>query len=182
MGKAFKSIGVPREHLIVATKVFRYGPGENTALESRKHIIEGCLNSLKRLQLDYVDLIYAHRPDYDTSVEETCRAFHWLIENNKAFYWATSEWPADRITKAMEVCERLGLHKPICDQPEYNMLCRDRVEKEHRRVFSEYGYGCVVWSPLAGGLLTGKYNSGVLPEGSRYQNLRGEHPFVEHSA
>lgn len=181
MGRALKDIGVPREHLVIATKVFRAGPGENTAMEGRKHILEGTKNSLERLGLDYVDIIYAHRPDYDTPVEETCRAMNWVIENNRALYWGTSEWPADRLARAIEYCERFGLHKPIVEQPEYSMLHRDRVEKEYRRLFSEYGLGSCIWSPLAGGLLTGKYNSGEIPEGSRYSN-RTSHPFVDNNA
>ena len=95
----------------------------------------------------------------------------WLIDNNKAFYWGTSEWPADRITKAIEICERLNLHKPIVEQPQYNMFVRDRFEKEYRDVFNEYKYGSTIWSPLAGGILAGKYNDGVVPEGSRYDNF-----------
>ena len=95
---------------------------------------------------------------------------HWIIENNKAFYWGTSEWPADRISKAIEICERLNLHKPIVEQPQYSMISRNKFENEYRRIFSEYKYGSTIWSPLAGGILTGKYNDGIIPEGSRYDN------------
>lgn len=95
---------------------------------------------------------------------------HWIIEQGKAFYWGTSEWPADHIARAIGICERLGLHKPIVEQPQYNLFVRDRFEKEYRRLYSEYKYGTTIWSPLAGGLLAGKYNSGIIPEGSRYDN------------
>lgn len=125
-------------------------------------------NSLKRLQLDYVDIVFCHRPDFETPLEETVRALHYIIEQGKAFYWGTSEWPADRIAKAIEICERLNLHKPVVEQPQYHQLARDRFEKEYRRIFGEYKYGSTIWSPLAGGILTGKYNSGDIPEGSRY--------------
>lgn len=95
---------------------------------------------------------------------------HWIIENNKALYWGTSEWPADRISKAIEICEKLNLHKPIVEQPQYNMIHRDRFEHEHRRIFSEYKYGSTIWSPMAGGILSGKYNDGNIPEGSRFDS------------
>ena len=95
---------------------------------------------------------------------------HWIIEQGKSFYWGTSEWPADHIQRAIGICERLNLHKPIVEQPEYSMFVRDRFEKEHRRLFSEYKMGTTIWSPMAGGLLSGKYNDGCIPEGSRYDN------------
>ena len=116
MGNAFKELGLKREEIVVSTKIFKIGPGVNDAFLSRKHIIEAIQNSLKRLQLDYVDVVFCHRPDFETPLEETCRAMNWIIENNKAFYWGTSEWPADRISKAIEICERLNLHKPIVEQ------------------------------------------------------------------
>jgi len=170
MGRAFKELGLRRESMVVSTKIFKCGNGINDTFLSRKHIIEAMRNSLARLQLDYVDVVFCHRPDYETPLEETCRAMHWLIENNKAFYWGTSEWPADRITRAIEVCERLGLHKPIVEQPEYNMFSRERFEGEYYRLFDEYRYGTTIWSPLGGGLLSGKYNDGVIPAGSRFDN------------
>jgi len=168
MGAAFKELGLRRESLVVTTKIFKCGAGINDTFLSRKHIIEGLKNSLKRLQLDNVDVVYCHRPDFETPLEETCRAMHWAIENNLAYYWGTSEWPADRISKAIETCERLGLHKPIVEQPQYSMLVRDKFENEYRRVFDEYRYGSTIWSPLTGGILSGKYNDGVIPAGSRY--------------
>ncbi|CDW80076.1 aldo keto reductase family protein [Stylonychia lemnae] len=168
MGRAFKELNVRREDIVVSTKLWRVGDGVNDMFLSRKHLVEGMNNSLKRLQLDYVDVVFCHRPDYDTPLEETCRAMSYLIDSGKSFYWGTSMWTADRITKAVEICERLNLHKPITEQPSYSMVRRDLVEKEYRRLFSEYKYGTTIWSPLAGGILTGKYNEGIIPEGSRY--------------
>ena len=175
MGKAIKELGFKREEIVVSTKIFKIGQGVNDTFLSRKHIVEAIHAQLARLQLEYVDVIFCHRPDYETPLEETCRAMHWIIENNKAFYWGTSEWPADRIAKAIEICERLNLHKPIVEQPQYSMVSRNKFESEYRRIFSEYRYGSTIWSPLAGGILTGKYNDGNIPEGSRYDN----HKFLD---
>lgn len=135
---------------------------------SRKHIIEGINNSLKRLQLEYVDVVFCHRPDFETPLEETVKAMSAIIDQGKAFYWGTSEWPADRIAAAIELAEKLNCHKPIVEQPQYHMLARTRFEKEYRRIFSDYKHGSTIWSPLAGGILAGKYNDGNIPEGSRY--------------
>eukprot|EP00347_Sterkiella_histriomuscorum_P006071 403354181 len=170
MGRAFKELKIPREHIIVTTKLFKLGDGPNDGFLSRKHINEGMKNSLKRLQLDYVDIVYCHRPDYETTLEETCRAMSDIIEKGYAFYWGTSEWTADRISKAIEICERLRYHKPIVEQCQYSMLCRDNFEKNYRRLFSEYHYGTSIWSPLASGILSGKYNDGKIPDGSRFDN------------
>lgn len=136
---------------------------------SRKHLAEGMQNSLKRLGLDYVDVVFCHRPDSDVAIEEVCQAMDWLVEEGYAFYWATSEWSNDDIIQAIEVCKRLHLHKPIADQCQYSALIRDNVEKNFRKAFEEYRYGTTVWSPLAGGILSGKYNDGVAPEDSRYK-------------
>ena len=171
MGKAFKELGLARKDIVVSTKIFKCGNGVNDTFLSRKHIVEGLRNSLERLQLDYVDVVFCHRPDYETPLEETVRAMNFVIEQGLAFYWGTSEWPADRIAKAIEMCERLNLIKPIVEQPEYNMFVRDRFEKEYCRLFSEYKYGTTIWSPLAGGLLSGKYNSGDIPSGSRFDTF-----------
>jgi voltage-dependent potassium channel beta subunit len=168
LGRVLKELEIPRENLVISTKIFRSGFLPNQLFLSRKHIIEGLNNSLKRLQLDYVDIVFCHRPDYDTPLEETCKAMSYLIEQGKAFYWGTSEWPADRISKAIELCERLNLHKPVVEQSEYNMLIRDKLEKNYRRLFSENGYGTTIYSPVAGGLLTGKYKNGEMPEGTRF--------------
>eukprot|EP00347_Sterkiella_histriomuscorum_P022012 403331992 len=170
MGRAFKELGYNREHLVVSTKLFKCGKGVNDTFLSRKHIVEGINNSLTRLQMDYVDVLFCHRPDFETPLEETCRAMSWVIDQGKAFYWGTSEWPADRISKAVEICERLNLHKPIVEQPQYSMFVRDNFEKNYRRLFAEYKYGTTIWSPLAGGILAGKYNDGNIPAGSRYDN------------
>lgn len=167
MGRAFKELALRREDLVISTKLFKFGPGVNDGWLSRKHIIEGARNSLKRLQTDYADIIMCHRPDYTTPLEETCRAMSWLIDQNMCLYWGTSEWPADRLTQTIEMCEKLGLHKPICDQCQYSMLWRKNMEKDMRRVFSEYKYGTTIWSPLASGILSGKYNDGKIPEDSR---------------
>jgi len=167
MGKAFKELNLPRAQLVVSTKLFWGGKGPNDVGLSRKHIIEGAYASLKRLQLDYVDVIFCHRPDFHTSVEETCKAFDFLINTGKTFYWGTSEWPADRIAEAYAVCDKLHLHRPIVEQPQYSLLVRERFEKEYYFLFKEHHMGTTIWSPLAGGILTGKYNEGV-PEGSRF--------------
>jgi len=168
MGKAFKELGVRREDIVVSTKIFKCGNGINDTFLSRKHIIEATNNSLKRLQLDYVDVIFCHRPDNETPLEETVRAMSWLVDQGKTFYWGTSEWTADKICRAIEMCERLNLHKPVVEQPQYNALVRDNFEKTLRRVFSEYKYGTTIWSPLCSGILAGKYNKGDIPEGSRF--------------
>ena len=168
MGKSIKALEFKREDIVVSTKIFKIGDGPNEGFLSRKHLIEGLNNSLSRLQLDYVDVVFCHRPDFDTPLEETCKALSWLIDQGKAFYWGTSEWPADRISKAIELCDKLNLHKPIVEQPQYNMFIRDRFEKEYRRIFAENKYGTTIWSPLAGGILSGKYNDGKIPEGSRF--------------
>jgi aryl-alcohol dehydrogenase-like predicted oxidoreductase len=128
--------------------------------------------------VDYVDVVFCHRPDYQTPFEETCRAMSWVVDNNKAFYWGTSDWPADRIAKAIEICERLNLQKPIVEQPQYNMLIRDQFDREHRRLFSENNYGTTIRSPLAGGILSGKYNDIVAHEGSRY-DTRKSNAFID---
>jgi aryl-alcohol dehydrogenase-like predicted oxidoreductase len=121
---------------------------------------------LERLQLEYVDLIFCHRPDPTTPIEETVWAMHDIIERGQAFYWATSEWPAADILAAIEIAERHHLHKPVAEQPEYNLFHRNRFEQEYARVFADYRYGSTTWSPLASGLLTGKYESGI-PADSR---------------
>jgi len=167
MGRCLKRLNVDRSELIVSTKIFWGGKGVNQRGLSRKHIIEGANAALKRLQLDYVDLIFCHRPDQHTPIEETVRAMNFLIDQGKAFYWGTSEWSADEIMEAIQVAQRLGLIAPIMEQPQYSMFCRTRFEKEYARVFREFGYGTTIWSPLAGGLLTGKYTSKDFPTDSR---------------
>lgn len=175
LGNSFKELAVKREEIVVSTKIFWFSEQKGITVNhvglSRKHIIEGLKGSLKRLQLDYVDIVFAHRPDKTVPLEETCRAFSWLIDKNLAFYWGTSEWSAVEIAEAIELCKAKGLHAPVVEQPQYNMLQRERFEKEYRPIFEKYGYGSTTWSPLAGGLLSGKYNDGNLPEGSRYDTI-----------
>ena len=156
-----------REDVVIATKVFfPMGDGPNRRGLSRKHIIEGTDASLKRLDLDYVDLLFCHRADPTTPIEETVRAMHNIIERGKALYWGTSEWEATEIQDAIDVAERYGLHKPVVEQPVYNLFERHRFGDAYRHIYEEQGYGSTTWSPLASGTLTGKYQQGV-PEGSR---------------
>lgn len=141
--------------------------GQNQVGLSRKHIIEGTKASLKRLQLEYVDLIFAHRPDIHTPLEETVRAFSWVIDQGLALYWGTSEWDADTIVEAIQIADRLGLHGPKAEQCQYNMIFREAMEKGYRSLFEKHRYGSTVWSPLAQGFLSGKYNDGNIPQDSR---------------
>lgn len=166
MGRVIKKAGWKRSDLVISTKIFWGGDGPNDRGLSRKHILEGTEASLKRLQLDYVDLIYCHRPDQHTPIEETVRAMNQVIQQGKAFYWGTSEWSAQQIQEAITIAQREHLIAPTMEQPEYNMLQRERVEKEYAPLYARYGLGTTIWSPLASGLLTGKYNNGI-PEGSR---------------
>lgn len=167
MGKALKELGWPRKDYLVSTKIFWGGDGPNDRGLSYKHIIEGVINSLKRLQLDYVDFVFAHRPDPETPIEETVFAFNQVIQEGKAFYWGTSEWSAAEIMRATDFARRNSHRPPSMEQPQYNMFHRKRFEKEYAPLYKELGYGTTTWSPLYGGLLTGKYNEGKIPEGSR---------------
>ncbi|RSH88424.1 uncharacterized protein EHS24_000969 [Apiotrichum porosum] len=170
MGRVIRELGWDRRDIIISTKIF-FGTNRkevhNTRGLSRKHIIEGAHASLERLGLDYVDIIFAHRPDITTPMEEVVRAFNWLIDNNKAFYWGTSEWSAAQIIQAKEIARRLNLVGPAVEQPHYSMLHRERFEVEYGQLFAKEGLGSTIWSPLDSGILTGKYNDGV-PEGSRF--------------
>ncbi|KAF1049185.1 aldo/keto reductase [Xylophilus sp.] len=168
MGAALKALGWQRDRFVVTTKFFGglgTGPNEGRTL-NRKYLLGAIDGSLARLQLDHVDVVYAHRPDPHTPIEETVWAFHDIIHRGKALYWGTSEWSADEIRAAWDVAERHHLHKPVTEQPQYNLLHRRRVEQEYARLYGDIGLGLTVWSPLAGGLLSGKYLDGV-PEGSR---------------
>ncbi|GAA5898978.1 hypothetical protein JCM5296_006977 [Sporobolomyces johnsonii] len=170
MGRVLRELDVDRTQLVITTKVF-FGTGKSDPNQkglSRKHIIEGTKASLKRLQLDYVDVVYAHRPDYGTPMEETVRAFNWLIDQGLAFYWGTSEWTAAQIEEAIGIANRLGLVGPCVEQPQYSMLHREKFEVQYNELFNKYGYGTTIWSPLAGGMLSGKYNDGI-PEDSRFK-------------
>jgi voltage-dependent potassium channel beta subunit len=168
MGEALKKLGWRRSSYLVSSK-FYWGlndrPNEHHTL-NRKYLIEAIDGSLERFQLEHLDLIYCHRPDKTTPIEETVWAMHNIIEWGKALYWGTSEWSAAEIVAAIEIAERHHLHKPVTEQPVYNLFERRRFTRDYERVYKEYGYGTTIWSPLASGLLTGKYNQGI-PEGSR---------------
>ncbi|KZT72224.1 voltage-gated potassium channel subunit beta-1 channel subunit beta-1 [Daedalea quercina L-15889] len=171
MGRVIRELGLRRSDLIITTKLFfgwKWNSPNDTGL-SRKHIIEGAKDSLERLGLDYVDVIFAHRPDSSVSMEEIVRAFNYVIDKGWAFYWATSEWSAREIDEAFHVADKLGLAGPVAEQCQHHMFHRERPEKEYAPLYSKYQIGTTVWSALAGGLLTGKYNDGI-PEGSRYAN------------
>ena len=168
MGKVLKELGWPRIKYIVSTKFYwgmRTCANDNSTL-NRKYLLDAIDGSLKRLQLDYVDLVYCHRADPNTPIEETVWAMHDIIERGKALYWGTSEWNADEIRAAWEIADRRNLHKPVVEQPQYNLLHRKRVEQEYARLYEDIGLGLTTWSPLASGLLSGKYQKGV-PPGSR---------------
>ncbi len=166
MGVVIKRAGWKRSDLVISTKIFWGGKGPNERGLSRKHIIEGMDASLARLQLDYVDLVFAHRSDFHTPMEETVRAFNHLIDQGKAFYWGTSEWSAQEIMEAYAIARREHLIPPLMEQPQYHMFHRERFEVEYAPLYEEIGLGTTIWSPLASGLLTGKYNKGM-PEGTR---------------
>jgi voltage-dependent potassium channel beta subunit len=168
MGGALKKLGWRRSSYIVSTKFFwglHDGPNEKATL-NRKYLLHAIDGSLQRLQLDCVDLIFCHRADPETPIEETVWAMHDIIRAGKALYWGTSEWSAAEIMAAWQIAERHHLAKPVMEQPQYNLFHRDRVEKEYAQLYRDIGLGTTTWSPLASGLLTGKYNDGV-PPGSR---------------
>ncbi|MCL4407974.1 MAG: aldo/keto reductase [Thermotogae bacterium] len=155
-----------REDLVVSTKIFWGGSGPNDLGLSRKHLIEGTENSLKRLQMKYVDLVYCHRPDPSVPMEEVVLAMDYIIRSGMALYWGTSEWSAQELEEAHRVCKEWKCVEPIVEQPQYNMLKREKVEKEYLPIYEKYGMGLTTFSPLASGFLTGKYNNGI-PKGSR---------------
>jgi len=168
MGTILKKSGWRRSSFIVSSKVF-FGCEDDKPNQtglSRKHIVEACHAALTRLQVDYLDLYYCHRPDPTTPILETVRAMHDLIAQGKVLYWGTSEWGAAQLTEAYRLCVQHNLHAPTTEQPQYNLFHRTRVEKEYAPLYRDYGLGTTIWSPLASGLLTGKYNAGV-PKNSR---------------
>jgi voltage-dependent potassium channel beta subunit len=168
MGAALKKLNWRRSSYLISSKYF-WGLNEHVNEKdtlNRKRLIEGVNGSLKRFDTEYLDLIFCHRPDATTPIEETVWALHNIIEWGKALYWGTSEWSAAEIVSAIEIAERHHLHKPVMEQPQYNILQRRRFEVEYARLFKDYGYGSTIFSPLASGLLTGKYNNGI-PAGSR---------------
>jgi voltage-dependent potassium channel beta subunit len=168
MGEAIRKLGWQRHEYVVSSKFFwglHDGPNSRKTL-NRKYLTEAIDASLDRFGLDHLDLIYCHRADPETPIEETVRAMSDAIDQGKALYWGTSEWAADEIRAAWDVADRHGWHKPIVEQPQYNLLHRTRVEKEYARLYEDIGLGTTIWSPLGSGLLTGKYLDGI-PEGSR---------------
>ena len=159
MGKVIRELGWPRESFLVSTKFYwglRDDPNTRNTL-NRKYLMQAVEGSLRRFGFDFIDVVFCHRADPDTPVEETVWAMHDIISSGKALYWGTSEWPATSIIEAHDVAERHHLHKPITEQPQYNLLWRERVEREYAPLYEEYAMGTTIWSPLASGALTGKY-------------------------
>jgi len=179
VGQVVKKLGWKRSDLVISTKIF-FGDGSkgpNDTGLSRKHIIEGTQASLKRLQMEYVDLIFCHRPDALTPIEETVRAMNYIIERGMAFYWGTSEWSATQISDAIGIARELNLIPPVMEQPEYNMFCRQRVEAEYASLYKKHKYGNTIWSPLGSGAFSGKYSNGI-PAGSSFDNPANMLPWV----
>lgn len=181
MGHALRELGWPRWSYAVTTKVFWGIHGEVPNVKNtlnRKYLMQAIDGSLERLGMDFVDVLYCHRADPNTPLEETVHAMHDIITAGKAHYWGTSEWAADEIRGAIEIADRYGWHKPVTEQSQYNLLSREKVESEYARITDDYGYGNTIWSPLASGLLTGKYKDGI-PDDSRgalagYEWLAGQ--------
>ena len=171
MGNALKKLDWRRDSYIVSSKVFWGGSKPTQRGLSRKHVTDACHAALKRLQVDYLDLYFCHRPDIDTPIEETVRAMHDLIAQGKVLYWGTSEWSGQQITQAYAMARELHITPPTMEQPQYNFFERDKVERDYMPVYGLAGIGTTIWSPLASGVLTGKYNKGV-PADSRL-NLPG---------
>ena len=168
MGEALRRLGWPRHSYVVTSKFFwgiHDGPNTRNTL-NRKYLLEAIPAALERFGLAHLDVVYAHRADPGTPIAETVRAFSDAVDRGWAHYWGTSEWSAYEIRQALDIAERYGLHAPITEQPQYHLLHRERMEVEYRRLFDETGYGTTTWSPLASGMLTGKYLDGV-PDGSR---------------
>jgi voltage-dependent potassium channel beta subunit len=166
MGVILKKMGWDRSTYVVSSKVFWGGNLPNQKGLMRKHVVEACEASLKRLRVDYLDLFFCHRPDVHTPIEETVWTMHNLIQQGKILYWGTSEWSAQQITEAHYVAERYKLIGPVMEQPQYNMLERKKMEGDYLPLFDNFGLGTTIWSPLASGVLTGKYLNGI-PDGSR---------------
>ena len=171
MGAALRQLGWPRLNYVVSTKFFwgldRHGDAVNRRdTLNRKYLMQALDGSLARMRLDHIDIVYCHRPDPHTPIDETVRAMSDLITQGKALYWGTSEWPAGDIRAAWEIADRHHLHRPVVEQPQYHLFHRQRVEQEYARLYDDIGLGLTTWSPLASGLLTGKYRHGV-PDGSR---------------
>ena len=171
MGKALNELNWDRSSYIVSSKVFWGGEKPTQRGLSRKHVHDACHDAMKRLQVDYLDLFFCHRPDPETPIEETVHAMDILVKQGKVLYWGTSEWSAADIMEAYKIADKSGLTPPSMEQPQYNMFHRERVEKEYRKLYEKYGMGTTTWSPLASGLLTGKYLKEI-PKGSR-MTLKG---------
>ncbi len=175
MGEVLKSRGWPRDSYLVSSKVF-FGDGGHLPTQkglNRKHLTEACEAALRRLQVDYLDLYFCHRPDKETPIEETVQTMHNLICQGKILYWGTSEWSAQEIMEAHMVAKQYHLIGPTMEQPQYNMFHRRKVEVDFDQIYQTVGLGTTIWSPLASGVLTGKYNHGV-PEGARFANEQYE--------
>ncbi|MEI8126785.1 MAG: aldo/keto reductase [Actinomycetota bacterium] len=180
MGEAFRQLGWKRHEYVVSTKLFwglHDGVVNMKNTLNRKYLTQAIDQSLERFGLDFVDLVFCHRPDQHTPIEETVWAMSDMVSQGKALYWGTSEWSAYEIRTAWDIADKHHLHKPVMEQPQYNLFARDKMEKEYKRLFEDIGYGTTIWSPLASGLLTGKYMNGI-PEGSRatlpgYEWLKG---------
>ena len=168
MGDVIADLRLPRDGYCVSSKVY-FGsakdPGPTQKGLSRKHVVDACHDALQRLRVDYLDLYFCHRPDPDTPIEETVRAMDALVQQGKVLYWGTSEWPAERIREAHKIARLRNLQAPSMEQPQYHLMHRERVESEYAPLYAEFGMGTTTWSPLASGLLTGKYNNGVQQEG-----------------
>ena len=166
MGAALKKLAWGRDTFCVSSKVFWGGQKPTQVGLSKKHVYDACHAALKRLQVDYLDLYFCHRPDINTPIEETVWAMHNLVLQGKVLYWGTSEWNSQQITEAHAIARAHHLTAPTMEQPEYNLFNRDKVEKDFASLYDSYGLGTTIWSPLASGLLTGKYNAGI-PQDSR---------------
>lgn len=166
MGEALAKLAWSRDSYIVSSKVFWGGSKPTQRGLSRKHVTDACHAALKRLQVEYLDLYFCHRPDIDTPIEETVRAMHDLVQQGKVLYWGTSEWSAQQLTEAWAVAKDLKITPPTMEQPQYNLFEREKVEGDYRPLYDLMGLGTTIWSPLASGVLTGKYNNGI-PAGSR---------------
>lgn len=172
LGIALKELNVPRSDYVVSTKIF-WGKftnntnGHNNVGTSRKRLVEGLNRSLENLQLEYVDVVFCHRYDHETPTIEVVQTMKSIIESGKALYWGTSTWPAVRVMEAMLLCDIVGCPRPIAEQCQYSMMVRNTIEKDYTALFDDYGLGTTIWSPLASGILTGKYNNGI-PEDSRF--------------
>ncbi|MBI5371926.1 MAG: aldo/keto reductase [Sphingobacteriales bacterium] len=171
MGRVLKSKNWDRSSYVLSSKVFWGWRGKGNRPNqhglSRKHIVEACHEALERLQADYLDLYYCHRPDKNVPIEEVVRTMHNLVQQGKILYWGTSEWSGVEIMEAHRVAQQYGLIGPVVEQPQYNLLERNKIENEFLTIFNTVGLGTTIWSPLASGLLSGKYNEGI-PEDSRF--------------